>query len=210
MIAEIEQTAVGPDMGVVMTGLQVDGWAVVPHFVPEAEVSVLVAECREEWHEGAFHQAKIGQGVQQKLHSEQRQDYICWLDEGRLTAAQARYWGQLEGMRTAVNQTFFAGLFSWEAHFAIYPPEARYQKHLDQFRGDDTRLLTVILYLNEGWTADDGGQLRLYLEDDGYVDVVPSGGTLVAFWSARFYHEVLPARRERMSITGWGRRRSGF
>jgi SM-20-related protein len=38
--------------------------------------------------------------------------------------------------------------------------------------------------------------------------VLPQGGRLVAFLSDRFEHEVLPARRERMSFTGWFRRRS--
>jgi SM-20-related protein len=37
--------------------------------------------------------------------------------------------------------------------------------------------------------------------------VLPQGGRLVAFQSDRFEHEVLPARRERMSFTGWFRRR---
>jgi hypothetical protein len=37
---------------------------------------------------------------------------------------------------------------------------------------------------------------------------MPVGGRLVAFVSERFEHEVLPGRRERMSFTGWFRRRS--
>jgi SM-20-related protein len=37
--------------------------------------------------------------------------------------------------------------------------------------------------------------------------VAPVGGTLVAFLSERFHHEVLPARRERYSLTGWFTRR---
>ena len=39
-------------------------------------------------------------------------------------------------------------------------------------------------------------------------DVLPRGGTLVVFLSDRFPHEVLPARRERLSLAGWFRRRS--
>ena len=34
-------------------------------------------------------------------------------------------------------------------------------------------------------------------------------GTLVAFLSSQFEHEVLPATRERCSLTGWFRRREG-
>jgi SM-20-related protein len=37
--------------------------------------------------------------------------------------------------------------------------------------------------------------------------VSPCAPTLVAFLSERFEHEVLPARRERLSLTGWFGRR---
>jgi len=36
-----------------------------------------------------------------------------------------------------------------------------------------------------------------------HFDLLPEGGSLVVFLSAGFEHEVLPATRERMSITGW-------
>jgi hypothetical protein len=42
----------------------------------------------------------------------------------------------------------------------------------------------------------------------GIVDDMARGGTLVVFLSDRFPHEVLPARRERLSLAGWFRRRS--
>jgi len=65
--------------------------------------------------------------------------------------------------------------------------------------------------LNDAWQAADGGQLRLYLDgmaEAPYLDVLPTAGTLVAFLSSRFWHEVMPAKRERMSITGWFRSRA--
>jgi SM-20-related protein len=71
-------------------------------------------------------------------------------------------------------------------------------------------VLSIALYLNADWRAEDGGALRLYLEAAGrapYADIAPVGGTLVAFRSERFPHAVLPARRERLSLTGWFRRR---
>jgi hypothetical protein len=39
------------------------------------------------------------------------------------------------------------------------------------------------------------------------LEIWPEGGTLVAFLSDRFEHEVLPARRQRLSLTGWFRQR---
>ena len=47
----------------------------------------------------------------------------------------------------------------------------------------------------------------MYLKDGVEYDVVPSGGSLVVFLSGEVPHEVLPATRERLSLTGWFRRR---
>ena len=99
------------------------------------------------------------------------------------------------------------GLAEYEGHYALYPPGASYARHRDRFRDDDTRVLSCVLYLNEGWRREDGGALRLYVEGGRAIDVRPEGGTLVAFLSGRFDHEVLPARRPRLALTGWFRRR---
>ena len=194
----------------IVEDLQTQGWATMAHFLNATQVQALADECRTEWEEGAFHRAGIGKGAGRQAHSEQRQDYISWLDPNALSPAQSHYFQQMEQLRQAVNQSMFAGLHDLEAHFAIYPPNAAYLKHLDQFHGDDTRVLTVILYLNGDWQDEDGGQLRLYLDGRSVIpslDITPQGGTLVAFWSAQFWHEVLPASRDRLSITGWFRRR---
>jgi len=68
--------------------------------------------------------------------------------------------------------------------------------------------LTVILYLNQDWQSDAGGLLRFWPEADGNaLEIAPLGGTLVTFLSERFWHEVSPAQRQRLSLTGWFRRR---
>ncbi|MEH6367338.1 MAG: 2OG-Fe(II) oxygenase, partial [Pseudomonas marincola] len=96
---------------------------------------------------------------------------------------------------------------SYESHFAFYPAGAFYKKHLDRFRDDDRRTVSVVLYLNEQWQDDFGGELRLYLPDGETRDVRPEAGSLVVFMSADMPHEVLPATRERLSLAGWFRRR---
>jgi SM-20-related protein len=102
------------------------------------------------------------------------------------------------------------GLFELEAHLAVYPPGSFYRRHLDQFPGVGERTVTTILYLNQDWIQPGGGQLRLYtgpVDQRRYEEVLPLGGRLVTFLSARFLHEVLPARRDRLSITGWFKKR---
>jgi SM-20-related protein len=69
-------------------------------------------------------------------------------------------------------------------------------------------VLSCVLYLNREWGPEDRGQLRLYRPGAAPLDIPPQGGTLVTFLSDRFEHEVVPARRERLSLTGWFRRRA--
>ena len=114
---------------------------------------------------------------------------------------------QNDELRQALNQAFYLGLADYESHFAHYPPGAFYQKHLDRFRDDDRRTVSAVLYLNDDWQADQGGALRLYPDGGEPLDVLPEAGTLVLFMSADLPHEVLPATRERLSLTGWFRRR---
>ncbi len=135
-----------------------------------------------------------------------RGDSIQWLEHGQ-SAPSDGYLQAMDELRSALNQALYLGLEDFECHFACYPPGAFYQKHLDRFRDDDRRTVTAVYYLNEAWQTEHGGALRLYLADDTELDVLPSAGTLVLFISAELPHEVLPATRERLSLTGWFRRR---
>jgi SM-20-related protein len=84
----------------------------------------------------------------------------------------------------------------------VYPPGSFYKRHLDQFRKDDHRKLSVICYLNEDWHEEHGGQLRMYLPEET-VDFLPLAGRLVCFRSDQIEHEVIAGTRERRSLTGW-------
>jgi len=106
-----------------------------------------------------------------------------------------------------LNQSRFLGLLSFEGHYAIYPPGAFYRRHRDRFRDDDTRVLSCILYLNEGWRRADGGALRIHLGEGVVRDVLPAAGTLACFLAERYEHEVLPTSRERLAVSGWFLRR---
>jgi SM-20-related protein len=191
----------------IVTALADVGWCVVPGFLGVAETAALRAECLQAHAAGAFHAAGVGRG-QAQVVSEVRGDHVLWLDEASAGPALRSVLGRFEGLRQAVNQSLFLGLFDLETHFAAYPPGAGYQRHLDRFRDDDRRILTLILYLNEDWQEADGGLLRFWPQPEAApLDILPAGGTLVTFLSDRFWHEVLPAGRQRLSLTGWFRRR---
>ena len=108
-----------------------------------------------------------------------------------------------------LNEALFIGAQEAELHFARYAVGAFYRTHRDRFRDDDARLVSLVFYLNDDWSGDAGGELVLYGDDDGgevVARVQPRAGTMVCFLSDRFPHEVLPANRERYSLTGWLRR----
>lgn len=184
------------------------GWCEYPSFLDPAQTRALAAESRVAWEEGQFRQAGVGTGAELRVDRSVRRDHVSWLDDAGLTPTQRLYYQRLESLRTAVNRELQLGLFSFEGHLTVYPAGGFYRRHLDQFRGARHRVVSCILYLNPDWQPEDGGELRLYLDEQGaQVDVLPRGGTLVAFLSERFPHEVLPARRERLSLTGWFRTR---
>lgn len=190
-------------------GLADQGWAVVEDFLPPEAVAALAEEVRQLRDAGAFQEAGIGRGAEHGVRSEVRGDRIHWLSEEALTPAQAPYGSAMEALRQELNRELFLGLASFEAHYAVYPPGAFYRKHLDRFATSDERTISSVFYLNEGWSEEKGGQLRLYLPE-GHRDVVPRAGTFAAFRSDTVYHEVLPATDFRFSITAWFRRRSLF
>lgn len=181
-----------------------------PSFLGPEDVAAVAAEARRLWAEGSFRQAGVGQGAGARIQPEIRRDYVCWLDEPLLTPSLRRYVATLETLRLELNRTAYLGLVEQESHLTVYPPGAFYRTHLDRFRAVARRTVSCILYLNEGWIPADGGQLRLYLEpgveptaESPSSEVQPQAGTLAAFLSADFFHEVLPARRERWSVTSW-------
>lgn len=180
------------------------GWAVSPGFLSGAEAASLLAEglaLRD-----GFHRAGIGRGADHHVTAQIRGDEVLWLDEHTTAPAQRLYLDRMAALQTALNRALYLGLFSYETHFAVYPPGAFYKRHLDAFHGRPGRTLSCVLYLNPDWTDADGGHLRVYLDGanpEPSIDVRPEAGTLVTFLSERFEHEVLPATRERASVTGW-------
>jgi SM-20-related protein len=192
-------------------GIADDGYAIIEHFLPPETITTLRDEAKKLQEIGEMRRAGTGLNSAATPDDSIRGDFIHWLEETSISAAQQEYLQRMEILRVSLNQSFYLGLFELESHFAIYPPGAVYRKHLDQFQGNSHRQVSCVLYLNQNWQHEDGGQLRLYLDGENltpYLDIEPVGGTMVAFLSGRFWHEVLPAKRERMSLTGWFSTRS--
>lgn len=189
-----------------LDGLSRVGWACAPGFMSADYTAALLAEAQTLWQAGAYAAAGIGRGAQRDVRQEIRSDHILWLAETDLTPLQQVYWRAIDQLRLAINRAFFLSLRTFEAHLATYPAGAFYKRHLDQHRRTDRRRISCVFYLNPAWEPAAGGQLRLYPSADApdeWVDVQPYAGTLACFRSDTIYHEVLPAARQRYSLTGW-------
>lgn len=190
----------------IVDDLAANGWSQQNIFLPDALTLELAQECRKRSEDGQLAPAAVGRGGTQEIRETIRGDHIQWLEAGE-THACDRYLALMDSLRQALNRGLFLGLEDFESHFALYPPGAFYLKHLDRFRDDDRRTVSAVLYLNPAWLPEHGGQLRMTLKGDTEYDVQPIGGCLVVFLSGEIPHEVLPSTRERLSLTGWFRRR---
>ncbi|MCL7462148.1 2OG-Fe(II) oxygenase [Pseudomonas sp. NW5] len=199
--------AFSPDLlDALIDDLARQGWSQQRHALSAAQIAALADECRARHARGELQHATIGRAATQTLDAQVRGDHIQWLERGRSTVTDA-YLEVLDNLRETLNRTLYLGLEDYESHFALYPPGSFYHRHLDRFRDDDRRMVTTILYLNEDWRAEDGGALQLELGEGRSTRILPEAGTLVVFMAGDFPHEVLLAQRERLSITGWFRRR---
>lgn len=183
-------------------GLAEHGYAMADQFLSQQEVDEILQT--EDFQSGiaSFKKAGIGNTKSLQIQESIRGDYILWLDKKKSTPAVQVYLKRLDELVLFLNQALFLSLKDVEVHMTVYPAGSFYKRHLDQFKLDDHRKLSVILYLNNDWKVAHGGQLRMYLPDRS-LDVLPIAGRLIIFRSDQIEHEVLPATRERLSITGW-------
>lgn len=183
-------------------GLAERGYAIADQFLSQSEVNAIINENEFTDHSKSFRKAGIGQRHDKQVNEGIRGDYIKWIDREIAPPSVQFYLQRLSDLIQYLNQSLFLSLKDYEVHMTVYPPGSFYKRHLDQFKKDDHRKLSVICYLNENWKEEHGGQLRMYLPE-GPLDVLPSAGKLVCFRSDQIEHEVLPASRERLSLTGW-------
>lgn len=182
------------------------GYIVVQDSQLRALARRLLVRCQND-EASPFHPAGIGRGAANRRIESLRGDCIRWFDATNHTDRAYLAW--MEELRLGLNAALFLGLFDYECHYAIYGAGAGYNKHSDVITGTRQRVLSTVLYLNEGWQDGDGGQLRLFDSvGDGIIATIqPVFGTLVIFLSEVFPHQVLTANRQRRSIAGWFRGR---
>jgi SM-20-related protein len=200
----------------IASGLERDGYVVLPGALP-GNIANSLLDYLAEQEQADFHRAAIGRGLDEMRNSFVRRDRIRWIEEGEAGSQTWLQWAN--ALRLYLNRRLFLGLFSFESHFSFYQPGDFYKTHLDAFRGESNRVLSLVTYLNRGWEPDQGGELVIYGKGDGdgngegkeqerekeLLTVQPGFATLVLFLSEEFPHEVRPTRRERFAVAGWYR-----
>ena len=133
-----------------------------------------------------------------------RNDRTYWLSSQTHHILERNILTDLTKMQDALRNYFRVGLTHFEAHFAIFDKGHFYHKHTDQKQNDNKRFFSFVLYLNEEWQDQDGGELVIYKDDHHLLKLKPEIGTMIIFKS-ELIHEVLTAHKQRASLTGWMR-----
>ena len=178
-----------------------DGYIIIDDALSPKLTKQLLDFAKEQ---NSYTKAGISASSDFHLDKERRSDKTLWLDEDN--GVQSKYLLWMDGLKSYLNQSLYLGLSYFETHFAIYEKGDFYEKHLDTFKNSKNRVVTVVYYLNENWDEGNGGELVIYDKEDNYLTkVTPNGNKMIVFMSEQFPHEVLPAKSERYSISGWFR-----
>ncbi len=183
-----------------------ENWAVAYDVVPKDLSQALLDQVRGFHKEDILLRAGIGRANDLTVDTSIRRDKIRWLSHQ--DSVQSQYLSIMESVRNEVNRSLFMGLFSYEAHYAVYEPGGFYARHFDAFKGVKNRVLSTVFYLNPDWVESDGGELNIYADVEDVkpiASIPPEAGSLVMFLSEEVPHEVLEARNDRYSIAGWFR-----
>lgn len=130
-----------------------------------------------------------------------RSDEMAWLTESESPAALREVYARFAQLMRSLNEGAWLGLKRFDLQLARYRPGAKYVRHFDAFRGEESRRITAIVYLNRQWVREHGGQLRLLVEPP--CEVEPLLDRLIVFRADTVEHEVVTACADRWAITAW-------
>lgn len=215
-----------------LSDITTKGYVIIDDFLSSEQTQALATQLKEKFEIGQFKKAGIGKketssptnvpyflkrlraiiqfirnpfkqsNAAYQQNDKIRGDYIHWLNDDTQHQAEQAFLKAFQAFVDFLNQSANEQLTYFEFHYALYPKGTFYRRHLDQFKNGGSRRYSVVCYLNNDWTAEDGGALVLYLDDQDKV-ILPKGGRLVCFESGKLEHEVKVAHRERLSLTGW-------
>lgn len=175
---------------------------IAENFLSESLSLNLKENLKTLYQESRLQSAGTGKKTKVEYNKLFRSDLIYWLDREHNNIHENDFLDLMDDFVKYLNATCYTGITSYEFHYTLYEKGSFYKKHLDQFRNNDSRKYSMIMYLNTEWKEDDGGELCIH-HDDKSQNISPVSGRTVLFKSNELEHEVLITNKPRMSITGW-------
>jgi SM-20-related protein len=172
------------------------------HFLTDDLATALRKQLLAHVAENHLLSAGIGNDISIAHDLQIRSDKIYWLDRKHNDPFENQFFDLVDLFVAYLNRSCYTGITGYEFHYAWYDTGAFYKRHLDQFRNDQSRAFSMIMYLNTDWLPTDGGELCIYHADHTQT-VSPQFGKSVFFKSSELEHEVLLTKVPRLSITGW-------
>ena len=136
--------------------------AIVDHFQSNEIHAIIHTDEFRQWML-QFLKAGIGKEATKQINEGVRSDRIQWIDPPLFTSTQTIPGGVFSRFDSLCKSGSFSLASKMPRSMTSYPVivciiVTFYKRHLDQFRADGHRKLSVICYLNEHWTGADGGQ----------------------------------------------------
>ena len=195
-------------LSAIAADLAAHGWSWQPNLLPDDLTAALRAELQALDARQDLEAAGIGRDAAFQRDGSVRRTGIAWLDGS--SPAQQAFLDWAEPIRQSLNRALMIGLFEFEACFAVYPEGGFYDRHLDSFEGARNRVMSLVVYLNEDWQDDQGGELVIWPERAGKADspaarLLPLGSGAAFMLSETIPHAVEVTHARRYAIAAWWR-----
>ena len=121
----------------------------------------------------------------------------------RDTAATERYLQLMQRLQQVFKQTLSIHLSHYHCHFIQRLVKDTSPEQPTQLPETPAAKITSVLFLNDHWLPEYGGELRLQLDTGRCHDILPRAGTMLFFLSNQWKPEILPATKESLFVTGY-------
>lgn len=179
-----------------------DEFVVIDNFLTDEMYRTIRSHFIEKLNASNFQKAGIGALGDHIIENDIRGDFTYWLNKEQDTEVND-FFELVSELQFAMRRMCFLPIADAEFHYAFYPPGAHYAPHLDQFSIRSNRLISFAIYFNENWQLGDGGELKVFRDDENHVLIEPIAKRCVVFRSDTVLHQVMPTTKDRYSLTGW-------
>lgn len=187
-----------------IVGLINDQYGCCDDFLKEKDVAGLRDNIKKLDSLNEMQAAGLGNKLSYQKNEKIRGDKIRWIETESKNEYEQIFLKKISLFIAHLNRTCYTSIIEFESHYASYEKKSFYKRHLDQFKTDNGRKYSIIIYLNENWKNEDGGNLTLYPKECAQINISPIAGRMVFFKSDEMEHEVNPSfTRNRISIAGW-------